>query len=99
MVATDASSSCGPHPKDHPPPPMAHEPKPTRVIMTPLEPSGRLDNGMCFLLLKAKQITPTQLKPRTGCGVYGSSRETISSGDRRSESAAAASWRWCALVA
>src|SRR5664280_1451423 len=54
MVARDASSSCGPHPKDHPPPPMAHAPKPTLVIMTPLEPSGRLDNCICSLLLKAK---------------------------------------------
>src|ERR1035441_3783210 len=54
MVARDASSSCGPHPKDHPPPPMAHAPKPTLVIMTPLEPSGRLDNCICSILPEGK---------------------------------------------
>jgi hypothetical protein len=32
-----------------------------------------------------------QLKPSTECGVYGSSREAISSGVRRNESAATAS--------
>jgi hypothetical protein len=37
--------------------------------------------------------TLTQLKPRTGCGTYGSSREAISSGVSRSESAATASSR------
>jgi hypothetical protein len=34
-----------------------------------------------------------QLKPRTGWGVYGSSREAIPSYVKASESAATASWR------
>src|SRR6266436_8669824 len=40
MVAKESESSCGPHPKDQPPPPTAHEPNPTVVIWSPLEPSG-----------------------------------------------------------
>ena len=42
-------------------------------------------------LLSPRIRTLTQLKPRTGCGAYGSSREAISSGVSRSESAATAS--------
>src|SRR5579884_692121 len=42
MVSSDTLSSCGPHPNDQPPPPIAHAPKPTVVISRPLEPSGRL---------------------------------------------------------
>src|ERR1019366_5491851 len=37
---------CGPQPKAQPPPPMAHEPKPTVVIWNPLEPSGRVGKLM-----------------------------------------------------
>ena len=40
-----------------------------------------------------------QLKPRAGWGVYGSSREAISSYVKANESAATASWRRCGLVA
>src|SRR4051794_32004513 len=32
MVLTEASSSCGPQPKAHPPPPIAQAPNPTGVI-------------------------------------------------------------------
>src|ERR1700680_1150049 len=46
IVAMDSASSCSPHPKAHPPPPMAHEPKPTVVIWNPLEPSGRVGKPM-----------------------------------------------------
>jgi len=39
-----AVSSCGPQPKLHPPPPMAQAPKPTGVMSSPLDPSGRVGN-------------------------------------------------------
>src|ERR1700738_4237455 len=48
MVAMESESSCGPHPKDHPPPPTAQEPNPTVVILSPLEPSGRVGKAMLF---------------------------------------------------
>src|SRR6267142_5432535 len=48
MVAMDSASSCGPHPKDHPPPPTAQDPNPSVVILSPLEPSRRVGNAMCF---------------------------------------------------
>src|SRR5579862_2447439 len=40
--AMDSLSSWGPQLKAHPPPPMAHAPKPTVVIWIPLDPSGRV---------------------------------------------------------
>src|SRR5580704_10311369 len=46
IVARESESSCGPHPKDQPPPPTAQEPNPTFVILSPLEPSGRVGNAM-----------------------------------------------------
>ena len=42
IVARDAASSCGPHPNAQPPPPTAHDPKPTRVIFNPLRPRGEV---------------------------------------------------------
>src|SRR5437764_2960711 len=39
MAAIDSSSSCRPHPNSQPPPPIAHAPKPTRVICRSLAPS------------------------------------------------------------
>src|SRR4051794_16245977 len=42
IESSDALSSCGPHPNDQPPPPIAHDPKPTVVISSPLDPSERL---------------------------------------------------------
>src|ERR1700680_220129 len=48
MVAMESESSCGPHPKDHPPPPTAQDPNPTVVILSPLEPSRRVGNAMLF---------------------------------------------------
>src|ERR1700736_2779097 len=48
IVATDSASSCGPHPYDHPPPPIAQDPNPTVVILSPLEPSRRVGNAMLF---------------------------------------------------
>src|SRR6059058_5808591 len=42
MAASDAVSSCGPQPNAQPPPPIAQAPKPTVVISSPLEPSGRV---------------------------------------------------------
>src|SRR5579862_644856 len=46
IVARESESSCGPHPKDQPPPPTAQEPNPTVVILSPLEPSGRVGSAM-----------------------------------------------------
>src|ERR1700692_2014102 len=46
IVARESESSCGPHPKDQPPPPTAQEPNPTFVILSPVEPSGRVGNAM-----------------------------------------------------
>src|SRR5205807_7260028 len=47
IVFCDTWSSCGPHPNDHPPPPIAHAPNPTVVISSPLEPSARL--SICMI--------------------------------------------------
>src|ERR1700730_15301741 len=59
MVAMDSESSCGPHPKDHPPPPTAQEPNPTVVILSPLEPSGRVGSAMVFSFFnRIDQILP-----------------------------------------
>ena len=44
--ASDASSSWGPQPKDQPPPPAAHAPKPTTVISGPLSPRVRVGRIM-----------------------------------------------------
>jgi hypothetical protein len=44
----DSASSCGPHPNDHPPPPTAQDPNPSVVMLSPLEPSRRVGNAMCF---------------------------------------------------
>ena len=49
IVASDAASSCGPQPKDQPPPPTAHEPNPSRVMCNPLRPSGRVASAMTTL--------------------------------------------------
>src|SRR5215472_16467023 len=46
MAARDAVSSCGPQPKDQPPPPMAQAPNPTVVISIPAAPKGRVGNVM-----------------------------------------------------
>src|SRR5947209_15228617 len=46
IVASEAPSSCGPQLKAQPPPPMAHAPKPTLVISSPLVPRGRVGNVM-----------------------------------------------------
>src|SRR4051812_8487181 len=42
IAATAAPSSCAPHDDAHPAPPIAHEPKPTRVIDGPERPSCRV---------------------------------------------------------
>src|SRR5712691_5446303 len=42
IAASESVSSCGPQPNAQPPPPIAHAPKPTVVISSPLEPSGRV---------------------------------------------------------
>src|SRR2546427_3366278 len=44
IAASESVSSCGPQPNAQPPPPIAHAPKPTVVISSPLEPSGRVGN-------------------------------------------------------
>src|SRR6266404_5738058 len=46
MAAREAVSSCGPQPKDQPPPPMAQAPKPRVVIFNPLVPRERVGNVM-----------------------------------------------------
>src|SRR6266850_5141408 len=46
MAAREAASSCGPQPKDQPPPPMAQAPKPRVVIFNPLVPRERVGNVM-----------------------------------------------------
>src|SRR5437899_227420 len=51
IVASEAASSCGPQLKAQPPPPMAHAPKPTLVISSPLVPRERVGNVMIFLCL------------------------------------------------
>ena len=40
IAAIDSSSSCGPQPNSQPPPPIAHAPKPTRVISRPVSPNA-----------------------------------------------------------
>src|SRR5438034_1327275 len=42
IAASESVASCGPQPNAQPPPPIAHAPKPTVVISSPLEPSGRV---------------------------------------------------------
>src|SRR6476661_1296974 len=42
IAAIDAESSCGPQPKDQPPPPAAHAPNPTVVSLRPLVPRARV---------------------------------------------------------
>src|SRR6266536_4131619 len=49
MAATDCSSSCGPQPNSHPPPPIAQAPNPTRVICMPVWPSWAFFN--CVLCI------------------------------------------------
>src|SRR5213592_4540973 len=44
IAASESASSCGPQPNAQPPPPIAHAPKPTVVMSSPLEPSGRVGN-------------------------------------------------------
>src|SRR3989440_12404080 len=44
IAASESASSWGPQPNAQPPPPIAHAPKPTVVISSPLEPSGRVGN-------------------------------------------------------
>src|SRR5438046_1163930 len=44
IAASESASSCGPQPNAQPPPPIAHAPKPTVVMPSPLEPSGRVGN-------------------------------------------------------
>src|SRR2546425_8917561 len=44
IAASESVSSCGPQPNAQSPPPMAHAPRPTVVISSPLEPSGRVGN-------------------------------------------------------
>src|SRR3989442_2067947 len=44
IAASERVSSCGPKPNAQSPPPIAHAPKPTVVISSPLEPSGRVGN-------------------------------------------------------
>src|SRR5438034_859115 len=44
IAASESVSSCGPQPNAQSPPPIAHAPKPTVVISSPLEPSGRVGN-------------------------------------------------------
>jgi hypothetical protein len=39
IAAIDSSLSCGPQPNSQPPPPIAHAPKPRRVISKPVVPS------------------------------------------------------------
>src|ERR1019366_4927575 len=56
MVARESESSCGPHPKDQPPPPIAQEPNPIVVILSPLEPSGRVGNVMISLLTRISDL-------------------------------------------
>src|SRR5579871_4059215 len=50
MAAIESSSSCGPQPKDQPPPPTAQEPNPTVVISRPLLPSCRFLSAMGQIL-------------------------------------------------
>ena len=40
IVAIDSSSSCVPHACHQPAPPIAHAPRPTRVICIPVRPSS-----------------------------------------------------------
>src|SRR3989454_7851287 len=44
MAGSESASPCGPQPYAQPPPPVAHAPKPTVVMSSPLEPSGRVGN-------------------------------------------------------
>src|SRR5207237_1989130 len=44
IAASESASSCGPQPNAQPPPPVAHAPKPTVVMSSPLVPSGRVGN-------------------------------------------------------
>src|SRR5436190_1434993 len=44
IAASESVSSCGPQPNAQSPPPIAHAPKPTVVISSPLEPSGQVGN-------------------------------------------------------
>src|SRR5262249_3322638 len=46
IAAIDAESSCGPQPKDQPPPPAAHAPNPTVVSVRPLVPRGLVGRVM-----------------------------------------------------
>src|SRR5579864_529904 len=46
IAAIEASSSCLPQPKSHPPPPIAQVPSPTIVISIPLLPRGLFFNAI-----------------------------------------------------
>src|SRR5437588_408749 len=50
IAASESASSCGPQTNAQPPPPVAHAPKPTVVISSPLEPSGRVGNVIATTL-------------------------------------------------
>ena len=52
IAAIDCSSSWGPQPNSQPPPPIAHAPKPTRVISRPVSPSCVVFSCVvCMMLL------------------------------------------------
>src|SRR6267378_3802910 len=63
MAAREAVSSCGPQPKDQPPPPMAQAPKPMVVIFNSLVPRKRVGNVM--------------MSPPFGFNVYSSPRQKL----------------------
>src|SRR5215213_7774812 len=48
MAATDSASSWGPHPAAHGPP-TAHAPKPTRVMVMSVRPSGTVDSEVVVI--------------------------------------------------
>ena len=50
IAAIDASSSCGPHENDHPPPPTAQAPNPTVVSVNPLLPNDLVGSVIASMI-------------------------------------------------
>src|SRR5206468_10971934 len=47
----DCSSSWGPRPNSHPPPPISHAPNPTRVISSPVDPNSLVASCVCCIVI------------------------------------------------
>ena len=61
IAAIESLSSCGPQANDHPPPPIAHAPTPTRVMFMSVVPSCRTGSDVAMMRFLKRECAPAGL--------------------------------------